>query len=778
MLYKSVFRHFKRRRLQVILLSVIIILSAFVYVVMAYSVSALRGPTEQFFEDYRQEHFHVTMAGQLTPDDFVMIDPAYGQARTLSELYRLDLESFDAVIDERIRLFEDAYPLVETEARLYKDIRHQPSDMQQIIRFIKDGNRINLSYITVGDKPVAANDIALTEAYATSHGIGIGDDFQLEGKTYTVTGYVLFPDYSLALFDDGFILNNSTRTLALVSDEAFHDLGSDVQVRLGGMFIEDVNRNTYFSSHEGLPFVLQIALTENTMRSGAIYDELAGGEAMGLLLGLIIASMAVLTVAIMVSRMLHEQRGAIGILKALGYRNREIAIPYILLVIMLSLPGLVIGYVLGFMAAEPMKRAYQAFYLLPEAPIHHTWQVFLTSITLPLLVLMVLGYVVIIRLLREHPVALMNPPQLRPGRVRHVMPGLFKRFSLLTRLRHAYIWRHPGRLLVFATGVFVAVYLILMSMSMMNMFDKVFADYYNKIDVNYIGYCEPFEACPLEETTIDRVIEVPHVLLNGKSVTVVGLDADNQFHPLYQNGREITHLLDENGIIITKAIALEAGIKTGDRVTLSYGQETMILDVLAIQDEYGGAKAYMNRTALSLYLTGGQQTDLYTTVYAKDPLSGDYAMVILVPDLLAQTRDLQVIAEVASFILIVVSMLVGAVVILLVGMLSIEAYFYDISLFKVIGYDQAEIQNIFLNSYRLYVVLLFVITLPIALLSFEIVVWYLASQYGMIFPMTLSWIQIVMSLALTVLIFYVAIPISKRKISALSLQQALQIYQH
>ena len=524
--------------------------------------------------------------------------------------------------------------------------------------------------------------------------------------------------------------------------------------------------------------MIHIALTENTMRSGAIYDELAGGEAMGLLLGLIIASMAVLTVAIMVSRMLQEQRGAIGILKALGYRNREIAFPYILLVIMLSLPGLIIGYVLGYIAAEPMKKAYQSVYLLPDAPIHHTWQVFLTSITLPLVVLMVLGYVVIIRLLRKHPVALMNPPLQQAGRVRHVLPWLFKRFPLLTRLRHAYIWRHPGRLIVFATGVFVAVYLILMSMSMMNMFDKVFADYYDKIDVNYIGYCEPFEACPLENVAVDRVIEVPHVLLEGRSVTVVGMDADNQFHPLYQNGREITYLLDENGIIITKAIAIEAGIKVGDRVTLTYGQETILLDVLAIQDEYGGAKAYMNRSALSLYLTGGQHADYYTTVYAEEPLSAEYALVIHVPDLLEQTRDLQVIAEVASLILIVVSMLVGGVVILLVGILSIEAYFYDISLFKVIGYNQAEIQSIFLNSYRLYVALLFVVTLPVALLSFELIVWYLASQYGMIFPMTLSWLQILIAFVLTIVIFYLALPISKRKISALSLQQALQIYQH
>ena len=778
MLFKNVLRDFRKRLIQVILLAVIVILSSFVYVVMTYSVSAMKGPTEEYFEDYRQEEFNVIINNQVLGTEFEILSlENTNNINTLSDLYHLDYDEFSLVISNRINRFENKYEKVEIEARLQKDIIFEVDDIQHTFRFLKDAESINLSYIAEGTKPISANEIALTKYYAEANDISIGDSITLEDKTYSVTGYVFFPDYSLIIFGNEFIINNKTRTLALLSDEGFNELDSNLEVVFAGIFTEEVNKSQYIKDIS-LDYVLSVNLTENTMRSGAIYEELAGGEAMGVLIALIIAVMAVFVVALMISRILNDHKGAIGILKALGYKNYEVTLPYLLFILLLALPGLLIGYFFGYLLAEPLKNIYVGIYILPNASISQDINVFVISIVLPMIILLGLGYIVISKLLKKPPVELMNPKVIKdkPSKFKLEVPFL-KKANLLTRLKHNYIIRNLMRFSLFLVGVFTAVFLILVSLSMVDIFDKTVNYHYNQIDTNYIGYCDPYLGCGEENVSHDSVIELPNVMIDDNNVLVVGLDSDNLYYPLFEKGEDITNKLDEEGIIITKGMALTTGLEVGDTVTMSYGTYELDVNVLAVQDEYITNKLYINREALSLFLTEGISADYYNAVYAESELSGDYQYVLNIDDLVAQSKDMSNLGNVMSYVLIVSSVFIGVVVMLLISSLSLEAYFYDISLFKVIGYTDKEIQTVFINSYRLYTALVFFITVPFTLGSFYLITWYLSSQFGMVFPMSLGWLDYLIGFGLTMSIFYISVPLAKRKLNKHSLQQALKIYE-
>ncbi|MFU8793060.1 MAG: ABC transporter permease [Acholeplasmataceae bacterium] len=778
MLYKSVFRQFSKRRLQIFLITLIMMMSAFIYVVMTYSIQALKDPTEAYFETYNQEEFHVTLVEQLTQEEQLFLGSSITQdVVTLAQLYRYDINLYDEVVQRRINQFEESYPETKVEKRLYKDIYSLFDETQHFMRILKDNQIINQSFIPEGQKPLLENQMALTRNYAEINGIAIGDIMVFDGVTYTITGHVLFPDYSLPVFGQDFILNNGTRTLGLVSDETFINLPGELNTRLSGVFLEDVsNTNTYFQTST-LDFVIVVSLTENTMRSGAIYDELAGGEAMGFMMSLLIASIAIIIVAIMIGRMLAEQRGAIGILKALGYKNQEIAKPYVAFVCLLALPGLLLGYILGLYAAEPLKQLYVTIYLLPVQPVTPTFMVFAVSIFIPLIFFMGLGYGVVLKLLNKKPLELMQPPMQKVSRIKPIFKKHLHVFKFITRIKHAYIWRHKGRLVVMFSGVFFAAYLILLSFSMINMFDRMSKDYYDQIDVKYIGYCDMSIGCSPELIEVDRVLEVPYVLLNQASVTAIGLDSETQFHPLFEKGNEITHKLDEEGIIITKSLALEQGLKVGDTVELTYGQFNMTVDILGVQDEYGGLKFYVNREALSLYLSEGQTDTLYNTVYANQPLNQTYMSIIDVDQLMLQAEELSQMVLIMSYIMIAISFGIGVIVLMLILVLAIENYFYDISLFKVIGYSKNEIKSVFVDSYLIYVIMIYILAIPMALISFEVMMWYLATQYQMIFPMALSLGHVIIGGILMAGIYYLSMFVAQQKIFKLSLQQALQVYQ-
>ncbi len=776
MLYKNVFKAFFKRRFQVILLSFIMIMSALIFVLMGYAIKALKEPSEAYFDAYHQEDFNAMMVEQIMPFDLLSsTDPDALGVISLSDLYHQDEDAFDALINHRINRFKDTFEHTNVEPRLHKDLVIDVNGRQHFFRVLKDTMTINLTYVSEGRKPQTTEEIALIETYALANDLVIGDTVTFHDHDYVITGFVLFPDYTLGLFGSEFIINNESRTLALLSDDAFKALPETLGVTLGGLFTDDPIKTSSLQSHD-LPFILNIQLTTNTLRSGAIYDEIAGSEMIGLILSLVIASIGVLIVALMVSRMLFEQRGAIGILKALGYTKQEIALPYLVFIVIIALPGLTLGYLLGFIFSTPLKDLFAGIYLLPSDPVTHRLPMFLQSIGIPLIFLLILGLVVIYRLLSEHPVALMRPPVDTSTTKLARMPRFFSRLPLLKRIRHAYVWRHKMRFVVFVSGVFTAAYLILIAGSMMNIFDRMFRDYYEQIDVGHIAYCESYIGC---ETTMahDKVLDIPYIMLGDQSVSVIGLDPDNQFHPLYEKGKDITHLLASDGIIITSKIAMEEGIEKGDKVSLSYGEIVIEQTVLGIQDELGAAKVYINRERLSNELSLGLSSDLNNVIYTSDRPDGPFVTVISVEDLLLQAEDMSNLMVAMSIVMMVAAMAIGVVVLILIITLSIEHYSYDISLFKVIGYTDQDVKGIFINSYRFYTALIFFLALPVTYLTIKAMVWFMATSYKMIFPMTLTLPIIAISFVLVMMIFVVAVPITYRKITDMGLADAMKIYQ-
>ena len=777
MLIKNVLKHVNRRLIQVGLLFSIMLMSAFIYVIMSHSLIALKQPTEAFFKAYNQEDFNVVVSDALTQSDFEALADFSVTSQNLSSLEKENRTAFEHVIASRENAFIKRFPNTLVTSRLHKDVYVEQTDSQHFMRVLKDSAVINQSYITKGTKPQNPSEIALIEVYANANNYAINDTIDINGFSFTITGFVLFPDYTLPLFSHEFILNNAMRTIALMSDADFDALNEPVWVTLAGVKTAgNLTDDTFHDSN--LDFVMHTSLTQNTLRSGAIYDELAGAEAMSLILSLVIASIGVIITAVMVSRMLYEQQGAIGVLKALGYKNAEIARPYLLFVLVLSLPGLLLGYFLGFIFAPPLTTLYASIYLLPHDPIAFHGLIFAQSIILPLALLGSVGYVVILRLLRQDPMALIRPGMKEKPVKRMKRMKFLDRLSLLSRVKHAYVWRNKGRLVVFFTGVFTAIFLIFVSLSMLNIFDNLFHAYYHSIEVKYIAYCPSETECDLPSVTYDKVLELHYVKLQDLTVTVVGLDASNALHPLFEKGKNITERLDEAGVIITQAAAMQTGLKKGDMAEISYGSLSHRFLITGIQDELGAQKIYVNRQALSLLLTDNQTVDAFNTLYTSEPVEGNYATVLDVNALLEQSKDLSQMMNIMTLILTLSSVIMGVIVLLLILLLAIEHYHYDISLFKVMGYNDKEIRQLFIHSYFLYMLLIFVFTYPIAVLSFEIMMWYMATQYGMIFPMILTFEHVLYALLISISIFFFSLPIASKKIHALTLAEALKVTQN
>ncbi|HPG42966.1 MAG TPA: ABC transporter permease [Acholeplasmataceae bacterium] len=787
MLNRNVFRTLKKQYIPLLLLGLMITLSSFVYTVMDYGVAGIYEPTEAFFDQSNQEDFAISMVDLLLEDEILYVNTQYVISEpiyTLSGLEKINRNAFEDIIHARQNKILDIYPELTIELREYKDIFYSFQNDSHRMRVLKDSNLINRSYFVSGHAPEHHQEIALTEAYANLNNLNIGDFIQINQETYEISGFVLFPDYSLAMFSNDLIFDNKSQTIAMVTDQQFHLLDESVGFDWMGDSNDVYSEQTFkdeviqtIHDHESLNFVTQVVLTKNNMRSGAIYGEIEGGKAIGLMLSLLIASIAILIVGIMISKILQSQRGPIGILKSMGYSNFQISIPYIFYLAVLSFPAILIGYFLGYLAAEPMKNLYLLFYLLPSQPIKQHMLTFLVSVGVPFVFILTVGYLVVHQILRKKPTTLLNPEVSRSANfvTKRISP-LFKRFSIQTKLKHLLLYRSFVKFLIFIMGMFYAAFLIYLSLSMIGIFDRSVNLYYDHTEHNYVGYVDlsnPY--VPLSEH--EKAIELPSVLMNENDVYLVGIDASSTLHPLInKKDEDITYKLSD-GIIISESLRLLNGYKVGEDITIDLAGQTYQSTIVGVSYEYSG-KAYMNLETLSLFITSNQSSDYFNVIYSINALDkNDFLMVIHNQDIINQTEDMAKMMNTMTFILTGVSLSIGAIIIYILTVMTIEDNFYNISLFKVIGYNQKEINKMILGGYFIYGLIIFIVTIPISYGAFMLITQILANQYDLIMPFEIKIWHMILSVLMFVVIFYGGAWVSKRKLRDISLQEAMKMYQ-
>ena len=325
-------RTLKQKYVQLFLLGIIIILSSFIYTTMDYSVSSVLAPTEAYFEESNQEDFAISMLDILVEKDIGYMAsscPGFSTIQpqdwpfTVSGVKEIDADCYYGILDRRVTAIETTYEHINLEIRESKDVYFTENDKSFRIRLLKDMDEINTSFIEEGRAPTTNREIAVANTFAQKNNLAIGDVFRMKGNDYTVTGYVLFPDYNLPLFGTELVLDNSTQTLALVTDDEFEALDEIVHFEIAGELLDDYTDKEFkneviqdIHNHTDLDFITNAVLTINNLRSGGVYADLEGGKAQGVLLSLLISSIALLIVGITVSRVLHAQRGPIGILKS------------------------------------------------------------------------------------------------------------------------------------------------------------------------------------------------------------------------------------------------------------------------------------------------------------------------------------------------------------------------------------------------------------------------------------------------------------------------------
>ena len=209
--------------------------------------------------------------------------------------------------------------------------------------------------------------------------------------------------------------------------------------------VEDIERATWY-----------IQDRSSLASYASIESDASSIESIATVFPLIFFTVAVLISLTTVTRMVEEDRGLIGIYKALGYGRGRILSKYLIYSFAACLAGGIAGDVLGFIALpEIIFTIFKTMYALPPFQLH--FNAFTAVLGIALFAVGIVGatFLACRHVLKETPASLMRPKAPRAGKrilMERITP-VWRRMNFLNKVSARNLFRYKKRFLMTVFGI-------------------------------------------------------------------------------------------------------------------------------------------------------------------------------------------------------------------------------------------------------------------------------------------------------------------------------------
>lgn len=336
------------------------------------------------------------------------------------------------------------------------------------------------------------------------------------------------------------------------------------------------------------------------------------------LIPILFLAVAAFLLNVVIGRLISSQREQIAALKALGYRNREIASHYAKFALVVVSTGCLIGILLGSWIAVSMTRLYCQYYRFPALPLAMEAQDVFVACGIAIAAAASGTTFAIRRAVQLPPAEAIRPAA--PTRYRRTIIerlGLSAWLSPAARMVLRELERKPFRSIIAVTGIAMACSLTVLNSftfdSMRHLLNLQFG-LQDRADVT-VSLVEPRDDGVLTQLAklpgvlhVEPIRNVPVRLRAGprtKRVGIVGLSRETSLQTLL-GPRNERIVLPERGIVLSDKLAGFLAVQLGDIVAvevLEGDRRHCEVEVVRIVDTYVGMTAHMNREALCRLLT-------------------------------------------------------------------------------------------------------------------------------------------------------------------------------
>lgn len=623
---------------------------------------------------------------------------------------------------------------VKVYANFYKE--EGTDDFESTFRAFGERNDIDKVCLLDGDMPKADTDVAIDRLYAKNHDLEIGDKFGVAGKDLTISGIVALSDYS-TLYQNAsdMMFDNDKFGVGVMTDAGFAALREN-HLHYNYSWSYDIAPEDDAEAKDMAEDLMPI-LAENGMLTNFLPEYLNqaiifAGDDMGGDMSMILAFLYIVIVilafvfSITISNNITKEANVIGTLRASGYSRGEMVRHYLIMPMLVLLVAAVVGNVLGYTWLEQIfANQYLASYGLTTYEVLLNPQAFVLTTVIPLILLFIINFVMLTVKMRISPLQFIRRDLSK--RKKKKAFRLNTKIPIMRRFQMRVIFQNfPNHVMIFF-GVFFANFILMFGMILQPML----VHYQNIITDNVLSAYQYILKAPAETETdgaekfcfgsLDTLPEKR----SSESVSLYGVKPDSDYVKLHSSGKKVD---------ISTAYAEKYGVEKGDTITLKdpYGSDKYKFEVGGIYDYPSTIAVFMEQDLFRQ--TFDYDSDYFNAYFSDQKIKDiDDALIsteITVDDLTKTSR--QLIRSMGSMmnLFLVFGALMFVLILYLLSKIIIEKNAQSISMVKILGYNNREINRIYLHSTTIVVILCILITIPISSLVMKEVVEVVFFEYS------------------------------------------------
>ncbi len=617
----------------------------------------------------------------------------------------------EALVKEGLTLYENFYlteEVKETDAKL---------------RIFKSRTEVNLVCLMEGAFPETTDEIAVDRMHAENNNLSVGDTITVGDKTLKISGLVALSDYSSLYEKASDMMFDATKFgVAVMTEEGFAGLGN-TRLHYSYSWVYNVPPEGDKVAAERGEEVLEI-LMGSAVRTGNapsnflpsvsnqaicfVGDDMGRDNKMMAVFLYIIITILAFVFAITISNTITKEALVIGTLRASGYTKGELIRHYLALPMTVVAVAAVVGNILGYTIFKDVAaNMYYNSYSLPTFETLWNADAFVRTTVVPVLMMFLINLVMLVRKLSLSPLRFIRRDLSKRKKKKALR--LNSKLSLMTRFRLRILLQNLPNYITILVGVFFANVMLLFGFVLPPLVDN----YEKDITSNLIAEYQYVLKAPAEtaETEAEKYSVIALQTVEGKlkseEVMVYGVAKDS----VYIDGTF------EDGVLISTAYAGKHGVSVGDEITLEepFGEQTYIFTVDGVYEYPAALAVFMEQEKLNerFGLGKGYFNGYFSDTELTDLDERLLATKITEDDLTKTSRQLKVSMGELMNLFLVFGVAVFLLVIYLLSKLIIEKNAQSISMTKILGYTDREINKLYVWITSVVVVVSLVGTIPL-----------------------------------------------------------------
>lgn len=417
------------------------------------------------------------------------------------------------------------------------------------------------------------------------------------------------------------------------------------------------------------------------------------------------------------ARMITEERGELGTLASLGFKDRSIISTYLFYVLTATVLGVVIGY-FGGCTLIP-KIIYACFpYSLPPIIIQYSLKTFLLILAFSVAVMTAVTIFFCNQELKGKPAALMRPVSPKSGEsiLLERIGFIWKRMSFTWKVTMRNLFRYKQRVAMTVVGIAGCTALLLTGFGIKDSINGVAQRQYGGIfkynDLMVLKNETQSISGDLESLLEKEQIQNPVLIrqsalscdLDGKSLDayLIVPENENAFSNYFSlksvlSGADAS--LDDSGVIITKKLSETYKIQKGDTIAVKDADNnTYTLPVSDVAENHISDYVYMSKNLYEKIFAEPVQYNIIVSDYSgsKDDLaksmigSGLIVNVNFRDDMLSQAEGANKSLDNVIVLLVCIASILMVIVLYNLTSINISERKREIATLKVLGFTDKE----------------------------------------------------------------------------------------